>query len=123
MILLDTNAVIWLLAGDRRSAPLQRPGARLYFSPVVLLELKFLLEVGRLTLASGGSLSSIAHDPRWQLDSPASDVLFNAAVQVDWTRDPFDRLIVAHAQCRRWRLATGDRLLLARLPAAGVVGL
>ena len=32
-----------------------------------------------------------------------------------WTRDPFDRLIVAHARLRRVRLATGDGHILERL--------
>jgi hypothetical protein len=49
--------------------------------------------------------------------------LFDAAVDLDWTRDPFDRLIVAHARLRGWRLATGDRVMLAELHANSVIGL
>lgn len=49
--------------------------------------------------------------------------LFDAAADLGWTRDPFDRLIVAHAQLRGWRLATGDRLILTELPANSVIGL
>jgi PIN domain nuclease of toxin-antitoxin system len=33
------------------------------------------------------------------------------------TRDPFDRLIVAHARVRKWRLATGDGGFLRHLRA------
>ena len=40
---------------------------------------------------------------------------FSQAVGVRWTRDPFGRLIVAHAQLRGWRLATGDTALAAKL--------
>jgi PIN domain nuclease of toxin-antitoxin system len=36
---------------------------------------------------------------------------------VGWTRDPFDRLLVAHAFYRGWRLATGDHDLIERLGA------
>jgi len=61
---------------------------------------------------------SLADDPRWTLDSPSSEVLFRNAADVDWTRDPFDRLLVAHARCRRLRMATGDRFLLKKLPDA-----
>jgi PIN domain nuclease of toxin-antitoxin system len=32
-----------------------------------------------------------------------------------WTRDPFDRLIEAHARVRRFRVANGDAALPARL--------
>jgi PIN domain nuclease of toxin-antitoxin system len=31
------------------------------------------------------------------------------------TRDPFDRLLVAHARLRGWRLATADNQLVKRL--------
>jgi PIN domain nuclease of toxin-antitoxin system len=49
--------------------------------------------------------------------------LFDAAVDLSWTRDPFDRLIVAHARLRGWRLATGDRVILAELPERSIIGL
>jgi PIN domain nuclease of toxin-antitoxin system len=34
---------------------------------------------------------------------------------LSWTRDPFDRLLAAHARLRGWKLATADTLLLERL--------
>ena len=34
-------------------------------------------------------------------------------------REEFDRLILAHAQLRGWRLATADKAMLAHLPEAG----
>jgi hypothetical protein len=58
--------------------------------------------------------------PRWRLDSPSSARLFEAAFDLVWTRDPFDRLLVAHARYRKWRLATGDRFLKEELPAEAV---
>lgn len=117
MILLDTNAVIWMLADDRRAAPLLNTGVRLFLSPVSLLEIQFLVEGGRLKEPVEG-VFSLADDPRWDLDSPSSEVLFRTAADVNWTRDPFDRLLIAHARCRRLRFATGDRFLLERLPEA-----
>ena len=123
MILLDTNAVLWALAGDRRAAPLLAHAGRLRLSPVSLLEIQFLVEVGRLELAPGRSGDEIADDERWRLDSPASARLFAAALDLDWTRDPFDRLLVAHARYRRWRLATGDRFLQDHLRDDGLLSL
>jgi PIN domain nuclease of toxin-antitoxin system len=123
VILLDTNALIWLLAGHGRAAELAQAGGRLYLSPVSLLELQFLVEVDRLEVEAGRSVADVAADPRWQLDSPRSDVLFGNALSVEWTRDPFDRLLIAHARCRRWRLATGDRRILAQLPDNAVLRL
>ena len=114
MILLDTNAVIWLHRNDRRAARLGDRG-RLYVSPATVLELQFLLEVGRLRLAADSEVTHLVHDDRWVVDDPSSAAWFDAATTIQWTRDPFDRLLVAHARIRKWRLATGDSLLLERL--------
>ena len=117
LILLDTNALIWLHRGDSRVAILETRATRLYASPASVLELQFLLESGRLRLRSGASIGQLAHDERWVLDDPPSAAWFEKATTVSWTRDPFDRLIVAHARLRQWRLATGDGGLIARLRA------
>jgi len=41
LILLDTNAVIWLHRDDRRAAPLSQRPSRLCASPATILELHF----------------------------------------------------------------------------------
>ena len=115
LILLDTNAVIWLHRGDRRAARLAQGATRVYASPATILELQFLIEAGRLRLRTGASVNQLVHDDRWVIDDPASAAWFEKASEVGFTRDPFDRLIVAHARLRHWRLATGDRALLAQL--------
>ena len=117
VILLDTNAIIWLLGGASRAATLTARGARLYASPASVLELQFLAESGRLRVRGGASLARLVHDERWVLDDPSSAAWFEKATAVGWTRDPFDRLLVAHARLRRWRLATGDGALIAHLDA------
>jgi PIN domain nuclease of toxin-antitoxin system len=55
-------------------------------------------------------------DRPWALDDPPSARWFEHAWEIGWTHDPFDRLLVAHARLRRWRLATADPRLLERLP-------
>ncbi len=122
MILLDTHAAIWLAQGHRRARPLGK-FARLYLSPASVLEVQFLIEAGRLTPRTGSSATVLAGDERWQLDEPPAVKWFSAACELAWTRDPFDRLLAAHARMRGWKLATGDELLLAHLPATGVVAL
>ena len=114
MILLDTNAVIWLDQEHPRTEKLLREHKRLYISPATLLELQFLQEVGRIALREG-DVSSFADDDRWVLDDPPAAAWFSAAMPISWTRDPFDRLLVAHVELRGWRLATGDRPLVQRL--------
>lgn len=122
VILLDTNALIWMARSHPRAEPLRRERRPLYVSPACLLELQLLLETGRVRLR-GVTLADIGADPRWALDSPVSSAWFQQAWSVSWTRDPFDRLIVAHAQLRAWKLATGDSQLLAQVPDSGVIAL
>jgi PIN domain nuclease of toxin-antitoxin system len=114
MILLDTNALLWLDQRHRRARPLVRATVPLAVSPATLLELHFLVETGRIRLRSG-TVRALLDDERWAIDEPASLDWFSRASEESWTRDPFDRLIVAHARLRRWRLATGDRAVLDQL--------
>lgn len=120
MILLDTNALVWLLAGHRRARPILRARDRLYVSPVSLLELRFLEELGKVRLREA---IRFEEDSRFAVDDPPALALFSAAFHLAWTLDPFDRLLVAHAQLRRWRLATADRELLERLGPARTIEL
>jgi PIN domain nuclease of toxin-antitoxin system len=118
VILLDTNAVLWLHSGHRRARPLLAEGGSLYMSPASLLELQFLVEAGRLRLRAGARVGDLAEDDRWALDDPPAVTWFSRALELAWTRDPFDRLLVAHARFRGWRIATGDGVLLDRLGSA-----
>lgn len=122
VILLDTNAVIWLDLAHPRSRPLMRIKAALYVSPATLLELQFLTEANRIRLTHGDA-RALASDDRWLLDDPPAAAWFAEAIELNWTRDPFDRLIAAHAQLRGWRVATGDARLLQALGTRRTVAL
>jgi PIN domain nuclease of toxin-antitoxin system len=122
VILIDTHAAIWIAQGHRRARPLEA-FARLYLSPASVLEIQFLAEAGRLRLKEGRSAVALAADDRWRLDEPPAAKWFAAACELTWTRDPFDRLLAAHARLRRWKLATADDLLLERLAPSEVVPL
>lgn len=119
MIMLDTNAVLWLHDGHRRGRPLERRIGQLYASPASLLEIQFLVEAGRIRLRAGAAVRDLADDERWMMDDPSSVEWFERALNIGWTRDPFDRLLVAHAGLRGWRVATGDGEILERLGPAG----
>ena len=111
MILLDTNAIIWIVTRHRRSRPLLRESTTFSVSPASVLELGLLADVGRLRVR----LRDVIEDDRWAVDDPPAAEWFARAADETWTRDPFDRLIVAHARLRRARLATGDASLLSHL--------
>ena len=122
VILLDTNAIIWLAQAHRRARPLQA-FSRLHISPASLLEIQFLMETGRLRFKDTASVETIVSDTRWRLDEPPAGSWFTTACEFGWTRDPFDRLIAAHARVRRWKLATGDDQLIEQLPPSVVLAL
>ena len=79
VILLDTNALIWLEQGHARTRALAATGKRLYISPVSLLELQFLLESGRIRLRRGGVSDLVTRGP-WLLDDPPATAWFDAAL-------------------------------------------
>jgi PIN domain nuclease of toxin-antitoxin system len=115
VILLDTNAVVWLHQRHRRSRLLEDYLGEIYVSPVSLLEIQLLVEIGRIRLRSAAAVRDLTADDRWVIDNPSSVDWFDRALDTPWTRDPFDRLLVAHAALRGWRVATGDSELLERL--------
>jgi PIN domain nuclease of toxin-antitoxin system len=81
-------------------------------SPVSLLELQILRESGRLEVQSAAVLEAIQSDHRFLLDDPSLVAIVDHALSIEWTRDPFDRLLVAHSVARRIPLCTTDRTIL-----------
>ena len=121
MILLDTNAVVWLLANHARAKPLLKGGQELVASPAALLEVGFLTELGKIRLSV--TLSDLREDSRFRVDDPSGAAWFAKAEELAFTRDPFDRLIVANALLRKAKLATGDQRIIDYLGPARVVAL
>lgn len=122
VILLDTNALIWLHQGHRRARPLDT-FSRLFASPATILELQVLAESGRLRLRRGLTPAAAMIDQRWAIDEVPSTRWCTVATEIGWTRDPFDRLIVAHARLRGWKLATADGVVLDHLSPGESVAL
>jgi predicted nucleic acid-binding protein len=123
MILLDTNAVIFMNRRDRRARTLARYAGHLRFSPVVLLELRLLEECGRGRYRTRTPALAAREDPRWIYDDPPLAAVVERALDLSWTRDPFDRLIAAHALLRGWRIATSDSTMLDHLPVSATLEL
>ncbi len=114
---LDTHVLVWLYQDG--AARLTSRGAEaidaadaVLVSPIVELELAYLQEIGRITSAPGTIMDALRRD--LELDAcrlPFASIV-GAAVGQTWTRDPFDRLIVAQAAHGRSPLLTADRNLL-----------
>jgi PIN domain nuclease of toxin-antitoxin system len=121
VILLDTHALLWLDAGHQKAAALARLPGPLHASPVSLFEIQLLIEHSKLRLKR--AVSTFEDDSRWDLDAPPSAEWFARALPLSWTRDPFDRLLVAHAMYRGWKLATADARILEHLDPRHVLEL
>jgi PIN domain nuclease of toxin-antitoxin system len=122
VILLDTHLLVWLYAGELRRIPqsVQRRLNReqLALSPFAQLELGYLYEVGKVTIPAAVVVEELSARLELVLaDVPAASIC-KAALDVTWTRDPFDRLLVAHATVTGLSLVTKDEMLRQHLPLA-----
>jgi PIN domain nuclease of toxin-antitoxin system len=118
---LDTNALMWLAEGEKnRFSPravtlLQQ--ADLLFSPMVLLELEYLYEIKRNRLPARDIQRKIEHELGARLCDLSFAEITKAALEEKWTRDPFDRLIVAHAKANGFAfLLSADEQIAKHYP-------
>lgn len=118
---LDTQVMVWLC--ERRldrlspdaSAVIEEHEPRI--SPMVLLELAYLYEIKRIVQPPQALFGQL----ETQLGLKICDHPFPAIVQTalfeTWTRDPFDRLIVAHARSNGYApLVTSDGKIRKHYP-------
>lgn len=109
---LDTHVVAWLFAGhvDLVSATARRAIEEhdLLISPMVALELQYLLEVKRVTQPPDVVLGALQTEIGLRVCAEPFPAVARLAVEHTWTRDPFDRLIVAQAALREAPLVTKD---------------
>jgi PIN domain nuclease of toxin-antitoxin system len=117
-VLLDTHFVLWILLGSRRLQ--SHPWLDRYrpwgLSPVSLLEIAFLAEIGRVEVTNPELTDRLLDDPRFVVDEVPLLALVRVAIAATWTRDPFDRLLAAHSEARRVPLVTLDTTLRRHYP-------
>lgn len=111
MIYLDTHVVVWLYAGLTNKFS-ETAGAlindhELFISPIVRLELAYLHEIERVTADSDAIIADLSQRIGLQVCDKNFNSVVNLALAMSWTRDPFDRLIVANA-------AVHDDILLSK---------
>jgi PIN domain nuclease of toxin-antitoxin system len=117
VIYLDTHVVVWLAAG--RTDLLTPVGVAaieehdLLISPMIELELQYLFETGRIRQNGRAVVNALSSEIGLGLcEHPFGEVVVEA-VKLDWTRDPFDRLIVAQALLGKAQLLTKDSTIRA----------
>jgi PIN domain nuclease of toxin-antitoxin system len=77
-----------------------------------------LFEIGRLTVPADGNVTDLSN----RIGIVICDREFNSVASLEltmpWTRDPFDRIIVAQAQLGDHRLITKDQNILQKYTLA-----
>ena len=113
---LDTQVVVWLSGGDEAKltvparAEIERADLRI--SPMVVLELEYLYEIKRLIVPSQDIISKLQLQIGVIVCDYSFPAIMAAAVREKWTRDPFDRVIVAHSRAnQRTSLISADRTI------------
>ena len=122
-MLLDTHALLWLLADDHRLGPQTRAAltraSSLRVSAASAWEIAIKVAAGRLeaperlldrATSAGLSWVSVTAEHAWTVRT----------VQGLPSADPFDRLLVAQAASEDWTLVTADRAVLGASITPGV---
>lgn len=111
--ILDTHFLLWIILSSKRLA--DYPWIDHYqpwgISPISLLEIELLAEVGRVDLKGREFLYTVLEDPRFRVLNTSVLSLVQHAFHLTWTRDPFDRLLVAHSLSLGLPLCTADSVL------------
>jgi len=112
----DTQALVWLAQGglDNISPKVERliEKAELRFSPIVLLEIEYLHEIRRCKRPARDIQTKVEHELGIRLCDLPFSAIAEAALDEKWTRDPFDRLIVANAKANgfAWLISADQKI-------------
>ena len=120
--MIDTHVVVWLYQRQGRRLPgvVERRLSReqLAVSPFVKLELGYLNEIGRFKYPPRTVIEELSSRLGMMHADIAASAVCDAAIGLTWTRDPFDRLICAHAVASKLTLVTADETIRRHLPLA-----
>jgi PIN domain nuclease of toxin-antitoxin system len=115
MTYLDTHVVAWLYAGELSHIPnsIKRVinDDDLIISPIVILELQYLFEIGRVRRTGMKVVRELVDALGLIIDDLSFEAAIRHAIEQTWTRDPFDRIIVGQAEARTEKLVTKDSVI------------
>jgi len=109
---LDTHIVVWLYDGEvsklTKAAIDRIQDDELFVSPAVVLELQLLHEIKRVRPTATKIVHQLSTDVGVSVCQLPFAAVVEHALAEKWIRDPFDRLIVAHAAANQAPLITKD---------------
>ena len=122
MIHVDTHVVVWLYAAELRRFPQAAVDRMLQdtigVAPIVHLELEYLYEIGRITERARTVVRHLERNVGLHTVTESWSDVVDLALDLNWTRDPFDRLIVASAMAAGAPLLTKDQTIHAQYAEA-----
>lgn len=108
--------VVWLYTGQVEKLSGQAKELinenDIYISEIVRLELQYLHEIKRITDKSDEILSDLSNRVGLKVCDKSFNSIVGKALELSWTRDPFDRMIVANATLNGSILVTRDQSIL-----------
>jgi PIN domain nuclease of toxin-antitoxin system len=81
-------------------------------SPIVRLELQYLLEINRITVPANNIITGLSDSIGLKICDKDFNSIINRSMNLNWTIDPFDRIIVANAAIDDNYLVTRDQTIL-----------
>jgi PIN domain nuclease of toxin-antitoxin system len=112
---LDTHVIIWLYEGalDKFTATGKAllNTEELKIAPIIRLELQFLYEINKIKIKADKILDELYYQLGITTFNAEMPRIIHHAMDLSWTRDPFDRLIVATAACENALLLTKDNII------------
>jgi PIN domain nuclease of toxin-antitoxin system len=118
---LDTHIVLWLTAGKINRLSSKAHGlldrSELLLSAMAFLELEYLRELGKTKYSARDLLEKVSQEINLRLCDLPFAAIASAALDEKWTRDPFDRLIVANAKANGFAfLISADETIARHYP-------
>ncbi len=91
--------------------------AQLLISPMVLIEFEYLYEVNRILLPARDLSLKLEYELGVRICDLDFPSIANVVLNEKWTRDPFDRIIVAQAKANGFSpLISADKEIRQRYP-------
>lgn len=116
-VLLDTNALLWWLAGDGLGSEtvelIADPGRLVAVSAVSIWEAEIKRSIGKLRLDFDGSLATEVVRAGLEPLAISLDHAERAGSLPAHHRDPFDRMLIAQAQIENLAVVTRDSTFAA----------
>jgi len=119
---LDTHILVWIYSEQFSKIPnsviKKIEFSDLYISPFVELELEYLYEIERLEDSSQTIIEKLKEFLDLQILETSFSKVIKESKNISWTRDVFDRIIVANSISENIPIITADRKILEHFSGA-----